>query len=46
MQEAWSIPFGQLQDLIAIDLIKRGEYEQVLTQEEEVADLLFISTWK
>lgn len=46
MQEAWSVPFGLLQDLVAIDMIKRDEWERVLSQEEEVDDLFALFSYK
>ena len=42
IREAWSAPFGLLQDIIAIDMIKRDEWERVLSQEEEVEDLFYL----
>lgn len=46
MQEAWTVPFGLLQDMIAIYQIKNGWAERVLSQEEEVDDLFRLFAYK
>lgn len=46
MFEALSIPFGLLQDLIAIHQIQTEGYERVLSDDEEQEEFFGLLTWK
>ena len=46
MTEAWAVPFGLLQDLIAIGQIRRGEAERILSEEEEVSEFFALLSFK
>lgn len=46
MSEAWSVPFGLLQDIITIGQIRRGEAERVLSEEEEQAEFFALLRYK
>lgn len=44
--EALASPFGLLQDLIAIGQIESGDYERVLSENEEAEDLAFLASYR